>query len=673
MHDEPERQHDPPPRGDLPPPSRRSLGIPTLAGVVGIAFVVGCAAYWGVRHWRSAVIVPVVAPPAPVPEDPRLSYSGPFQNIHPDVPYVGDAKCAQCHSDIATAYREHPMGRSLLPIPQIEGRLRHDREAHDPFDALDTQFHTDSQGDRLVFLQSARDEKGAGIYELTTSVDFALGSGTRGYSFLTNRDGYLCQAPVSWFSQKQIWDVSPGFNSEWRAGRPVSAECLYCHANRVRCLEGYVNRYQEPIFDGYTIGCERCHGPGAAHVAYRGGKDQKADPDYTIVNPRHLGPELRASVCEQCHVTGEARVVPRGRDLQDFRPGLPFEAFRTVLVLDAETSVGRKAVGHVEQMYQSKCFSKSVEKPADGTLKLGCTSCHDPHRHESAAQRAAHYRERCLKCHESGTPCNEPELKRQQVNGNSCIDCHMPRYPSQDIGHNASTDHRIVRKHELREQGYGNLKDEPSFVVLHGKRPESEDPDYQRNLGIGLAHVLVRYRHQGSRPPVRLSRRALELLETAVRNDATDQLAWEAKGQVLSLLDRPSEALDAYESALARNPRREASLREAATAARAAQKLDKALEYGRGAVAENPWQAGYRARLTALLVQRQSWTEALEHAEAWVRLDPANIDARVHLVSCLANTGAMARGREEFTKIERLNPRTLPDLQARFTVELRDR
>ena len=34
------------------------------------------------------------------PADPRLSYDGPFLNGHPDVRFVGDAKCADCHIEI---------------------------------------------------------------------------------------------------------------------------------------------------------------------------------------------------------------------------------------------------------------------------------------------------------------------------------------------------------------------------------------------------------------------------------------------------------------------------------------------------------------------------------------------------------------------------------------------
>ena len=36
-----------------------------------------------------------------------------YRNIRPSVKYVGDEACTRCHAEIAQAYRNHPMGRSL--------------------------------------------------------------------------------------------------------------------------------------------------------------------------------------------------------------------------------------------------------------------------------------------------------------------------------------------------------------------------------------------------------------------------------------------------------------------------------------------------------------------------------------------------------------------------------
>src|SRR5688572_18686973 len=38
--------------------------------------------------------------------DPRLQYSGPFQNVHPSAAYVSDRRCGDCHVDIARNYAQ---------------------------------------------------------------------------------------------------------------------------------------------------------------------------------------------------------------------------------------------------------------------------------------------------------------------------------------------------------------------------------------------------------------------------------------------------------------------------------------------------------------------------------------------------------------------------------------
>src|SRR6516162_3070307 len=43
--------------------------------------------------------------------------SGPYRNTDPSVAYVGDEACVKCHAEIARTYRQHPMGRSMSPVP----------------------------------------------------------------------------------------------------------------------------------------------------------------------------------------------------------------------------------------------------------------------------------------------------------------------------------------------------------------------------------------------------------------------------------------------------------------------------------------------------------------------------------------------------------------------------
>jgi Tfp pilus assembly protein PilF len=727
------------PAGDVPDPSpqrrrraRRRFSRKTWLGAGAALLLLVGAGLWVARPWhRPGPASPTESPNAHAnrPEDPRLGYAGPFLNIHPDVGYVGDEKCSECHRNKALSYRRHPMGRSLIPVSQIAAQQRYDATAHNPFEGLGTWFLVERQGERVVHRQIGRDEKGQPVYESDMPVDYVIGSGARGHSYLTDRDGYLFQTPISWYSQKQIWDTSPGFGPEARTGRPIPGLCLFCHANRVRPREGYVNRYEQPVFDGYAIGCERCHGPGGRHVQDPGRKDPSTGVDYTIVNPHHLEPELRAAVCEQCHLTGEARVVHRGQGLYDFRPGLPLEAFWSIFVRATETDEERKAVSHVEQMYASRCFLRSEESPAQGRRKLGCTSCHDPHQHVGPEERVAHYRSRCLECHSveriakppSERGCSVPEATRRLTSKeDSCIDCHMPRYPPADIAHTTTTDHRIIRGADKaalsrgeKGRGEGRPKREPGIVSFFQDRLDPDtnpkrqrgdatspkrqqedktspkrqrgddtspkrqrgdlDSEDERDLGIALAHILVQSAMQRKAPPARADAQAVAFLDAAVQNDPDDLQAGEAKAEVLAILGRHAEALAAYETVLAKAPHREASLLGAAMLAQGLQQTERALAYWRRAVAENPWQPSYQASLAQMLADQKAWDEARTPCEAWLRLDPASIDARVLWVRCLIKTGDKAAARAEFAKIERLRPPNLPRLQARFTVELRSR
>ncbi len=149
--------------------------------------------------------------------------------------------------------------------------------------------------------------------------------------------------------------------------RPINDVCLSCHAGRFD-TGGTMSRI---TFLEKTIGCESCHGPGSLHAAARqGGHAEVGVEDLSIVNPKRLPRALREDVCAACHLSGAARVYVRGRQVSDFRPGMPLADFR----LDYKFRTGSEAmtvVGHVEQLRNSKCYQ--------GSKDLTCVTCHDPH------------------------------------------------------------------------------------------------------------------------------------------------------------------------------------------------------------------------------------------------------------------------------------------------------
>src|SRR5207245_5335982 len=117
-------------------------------------------------------------------------------------------------------------------------------------------------------------------------------------------------------------------------------------------------------------------------------------------------PSCAKSVCQQCHLQAVIRIVKRHRRREDYRPGLPLGDFGSFFVFPPNQSDAKRAVGHVEQMYASRCFQASRQK-------LGCLSCHDPHDYPSANEKPKFYRDRCLTCHEEKICALEPSVRRR--------------------------------------------------------------------------------------------------------------------------------------------------------------------------------------------------------------------------------------------------------------------
>lgn len=166
------------------------------------------------------------------------------------------------------------------------------------------------------------DQSGVVFYQDVVPVHYAVGSGQRGWSFLTDRGGLLTQGVATWYSTRGVWDLSPGYAAEGhpRFSRRISDGCLTCHAGRTNSIPDQTDRYRTPVFAELSIGCERCHGPGKDHVEYHESETSSERPD-PIVNPAALGFSEQLSVCYQCHLHGEERIVRSGRNEFDFRPG----------------------------------------------------------------------------------------------------------------------------------------------------------------------------------------------------------------------------------------------------------------------------------------------------------------------------------------------------------------
>ncbi len=635
---------------------------------VGLLFLVLAGSIiWFVREKLSTE--PAAAPAETARTDPRVSYTGPFHNVHPDVKYVGDTVCSQCHADKAESYRQHGMGRSLRPIADVIDMQRYHEGVRNPFEAFQSQLFVDRRDDHIWHRQTHFDTQGKPAIRFDAEVHFVIGSGERGHSYLTNREGYLFQTAISWYTQKRVWDMSPGFGSGLRL-RPIVAECLFCHSNRVEPVEHSLNRYHLPIFRGHAIGCERCHGPGERHAETTRPEDIVNPNSHKTTadgQPLRLSWQLREAICQQCHLEGKTRVSMQDRQLFDYRPGLPLHEFWAVFVPANEPAGDHPAVSHVEQMYTSRCFLGSSNED-----KLGCASCHDPHRHLGPQQRVSWYRQRCLTCHQQRYPdCSLPRDVRLQKNAqDSCIDCHMPRYAPSDIAHTAATDHRIPREPSRPSRSVSHEKAPASAAPLKAfydpwLRPEErESPRY---LALALAQIA-----RDKKEMLDSLSLALHLLEEALVEHPRDLALWEAKGTCLLLLQqRLPEALAAFQGVLAEVPNDEGALKLAGLASLQLGEYKSAVDYWRRAAALNPWMADYRASLALALSRLGQWDEALRTCRKAIELDPFNAQARVLLAVCLHRRGDKAQAQAEFEQVRALQAPDFDMLRELFLKETR--
>jgi hypothetical protein len=436
--------------------------------------------------------------------------------------FVGNQACASCHADIAAKYRQTPMAQSSGRVEEVPpGVFRHDPSG--------TQYRIERSGVVRLSRESKTGER---------RLEYFIGSGAEGRSYLWQRDGFLFEAPLTWYARTKAWGASPGYEGDRQSrwNRAIEPSCLYCHASGTEWREGSENQYRDPPFAENGVACERCHGPGSLHIQ---GKAK-------MVNPAKLEPGRRDSVCAQCHLSGEARIVRAGRRLEDFRPGDLLSDFAAYFVRDEPAPLNVNS--HVEKLALSICRRASGDR-------LWCGTCHDPHEVPAAPERAAYFRERCLSCHQT-SQCDR---------GFDCTSCHMPQSPAADA-HGVFTDHSIPRvprkatsdsawrlrgffsaKTENRELGLayaevaartGDRRQQAEAVRLLGAA--LPDPEAQTQLGFLL---------EAADP-----KRAATLYESSLRQKAHQVLALVNLGRLLGSEGALDRAIALWRDALRRNP-----------------------------------------------------------------------------------------------------------------------
>jgi predicted CXXCH cytochrome family protein len=228
--------------------------------------------------------------------------------------------------------------------------------------------------------------------------------------------------------------MAPGYDRADHDGitRSVRRECLFCHnAYPENTADSHFSPQRFPAVMPEGTGCQRCHGPGADHVALASAGEANANVRAAIVNPARLPPALRDAVCFQCHLQpAVAMIGPRRFERGDFsfRPGEALSDYMLHVDIDepGRSREQRFEINHhAYRLRQSLCYIKGG---------ITCSTCHDPHQPLKKDPRLANIVTICLGCHERHTASND------------CVRCHMPSRRAQDVVHVVMTDHKIQRR-----------------------------------------------------------------------------------------------------------------------------------------------------------------------------------------------------------------------------------
>ena len=417
--------------------------------------------------------------------------------------YVDDLACATCHRTLYDSFQDVGMSQALKapgnarPIEAFGETYYHG--------ASDRYYRIDRGEDRsLTFTRYQQGVDGKPINQIRIPIDWVLGSGNRARSYLYQTDhGEMFMLPLSWYSEEQVWRMSPGFEHASHQGidRKIMRTCMFCHNAYPDVPAGSDQRWQAQTFPQSLpegIGCQRCHGPGARHVRTVLAGSSLEEIHGAIVNPRKLEAEKRDSVCFQCHMLPSATIegVRRvGRADYSYRPG---ELLTDYIVNVDASEEGLSSEERFEINHHGYRFSQSAcYRESEGAF--ACISCHNPHeKPESEAFRQSSSAV-CQECH-GDVPTLHPDANVTAQT--DCIGCHMPTRRTLDVVEVTMTDHRIATgpfDHEAlvapREREYRPVTG--IGLLEFGDAPEAEAANYYRLAAALRANRFVSAARQG--------------------------------------------------------------------------------------------------------------------------------------------------------------------------------
>jgi len=341
--------------------------------------------------------------------------------------------CVSCHKTQVEGFLKTGKGRSFYPASNKE--KFENWNAKPVYDPIKNFYYQPFQHVDSFFVHEFRLENGDTIHSRKEKIDFFVGSGNQTRSYLFQRNGYLFEIPITWYSQKKIWDLSPGYEngSNSRFDREIGGECLYCHNAGYEEIANSSNRYSS---FGQALGCESCHGAVKNHLNEMVRTKGKSK-NLKLISLGKLPLQAQLDVCRQCHLEG-IKVRKQNSKPGDYKPGQLLSDFYEVFI-PATGDFDFGFASHAERLQLSKCFISSAGK-------MNCSTCHDAHTSIPVDGKSTFFSQKCLSCHsnsEHETVCLELKSKNSDPQKSNCLKCHLQTAGTNDIPHVSSTDHWI--------------------------------------------------------------------------------------------------------------------------------------------------------------------------------------------------------------------------------------
>jgi predicted CXXCH cytochrome family protein len=313
--------------------------------------------------------------------------------------YIGSAACKTCH---AATYERWSKTRMANVV----------RDPRTHPDAIIPDF---SKSDPLVTF---------GVSDIA----FVYGSRWKQRYFTKVGNDYY-PLPAQWDVQNQVWraymvrDGTDWWVSHYPADnmkRPTGPLCDGCHSVNYNLQTGSVTEW--------NVGCEKCHGPGSAHVA-------KPSRD-NIVNPARLDFVRASDVCIQCHSQGRPLQNPIAGRYYDWPAGFHVGGDLKDYWQLEEHKRGETSFTHFADgtAHKNRMQGNDFVESAMYTHGVSCFSCHDVHGTGNPADLLKPANVLCLECHGPHSP-NGPRTAtieqhthhRAGSSGSDCVACHMPK------------------------------------------------------------------------------------------------------------------------------------------------------------------------------------------------------------------------------------------------------